>query len=149
MVAAMVEESITTIIREACAIAYRRREGRLEFGLLRIEGDSRWEFPFSPIRAGEEIVHAALRVARELAGFDCRAADNEPLGDFSFVRDGITHFVTALLVEVKGDHPEWPLMQTRRRAWFLPEETRARLRRKPMRLLASVAQRRLVGAEGE
>lgn len=141
------ESSVPRVIREACAVAYRRHEGRLEFGLLGIEGDSRWEFPFSPIQPGEEVIVAALRVARELAGFDCQPVGEQPLGDFSFVRDGITHFITALLVEVKRDDPAWPLVQARRRAWFLPEETRARLRRKPMRLLASVAHRRLTSGE--
>lgn len=143
------ESSDVNIIREACAIAFRRREGRFEFGLLGIEGDSRWEFPFSPIQPGEETVSAAIRIARELAGFKAEPAHQNPVGDFSFVRDGITHFITALLVEVTGDDPEWVRAQTRRRAWFLPEETQARLRRKPMRHLATLAHRHLASGETE
>ena len=135
------EQQNGRVVLEACAVNYRLRDGQVEFNLLLIEGDSRWEFPHGPILASEDAAAAAVRVARESAGLECRLANSEPLGEFRYTRDGQQHYVTALLVEVVGDDPQWMRMQPRRRRTFNSEEARVRLRRKPMRLFAAVARR--------
>lgn len=132
------------IVRESCGVAYRLSDSTVEFCLLLIPGDSRWEFPHGPIADEEQPGEAALRLVRELAGLECQMADTEPLGNFEFVSGGARRHVTAYLMNWLADVPRAP-NDLRRLQWFLPEEARARLRRKPMRLLATLAQRRLSG----
>ncbi len=131
------------IVREACAIAYRIVEGHFEFCLLLIPGDSRWEFPHGPIADGEHLADAALRLSQELMGLECALCGAEPIGSFEFVSGGSRRDITAFLLQCMADHPVSVAAGARRCQWFLPEEARARLRRKPMRLIATVAQRRL------
>jgi len=134
-------------ILEACAVVVRLRGDSAEFCLMAIPGDGRWEFPHAPLRDAEDPAVAAVRVAAELAGLNCRLFDPVPLGEFHFMSDGARRFVTAYLLSVAegGGNAAGPIAASRGPRWFLPEEARARLRRKPMRLIATVAQRRLIG----
>jgi 8-oxo-dGTP pyrophosphatase MutT (NUDIX family) len=131
------------IVREACAVAYRLVQGRVQFCLLLIPGDSRWEFPHGPIVDDEPPADTALRLSHELTGLECEFCGGEPIGSFEFVSGGLRRIVTAFLLKCVTDPPVSTADDARRRQWFLPEEARARLRRKPMRLIATVAQRRL------
>ena len=113
-----------------------------------IPGDSRWEFPHAPLRAGEEPSAAALRVLGEQTGLDARLFDPVPVGEFRYLSGSERRVVVAFLLECDEDRRTADARastETRRPQWFLPEEARARLRRKPMRLLATLAQRRLSG----
>lgn len=135
-------------IHETCAVAFRARGETHEFCLVVIPGDSRWEFPHAPLRAGEEPSAAALRVLGEQAGWDARLFDPVPVGEFRYLCGSERRVVTAFLLQCDDDRLAAAARaptESRRPQWFLPEEARARLRRKPMRLLATTAQRRLCG----
>ncbi len=99
-------------------------------------------------RAGEEPSAAALRVLGEQTGLDARLFDPVPVGEFRYLSGSERRVVVAFLLECDDDclaaHAR-PPTESRRPQWFLPEEASARLRRKPMRLLATIAQRRLGG----
>jgi 8-oxo-dGTP pyrophosphatase MutT (NUDIX family) len=129
------------VIRAACAVAYRLNKGQLEFCLLLVEGDSRWEFPHGPLQEAEEMSAAAVRLASDVGGLQCRLTHGDSLGEFRFGRDRVFHHVTAFLMQLVIEDEDWPGAINRKRRWFLPEEARARIRRKPMRYLAVLAQR--------
>jgi 8-oxo-dGTP pyrophosphatase MutT (NUDIX family) len=130
------------VISAICPITYRRRETQIEFCLLLITGDSRWEFPHRARADGETLAAAALRVAREALGIDCRV-DSEPLGEFKVRRPGLNYQVTAMLAEcVKED----AAADARPHRWFLCDEARVRIRRKPMRHCTLLAKRRIDAA---
>jgi 8-oxo-dGTP pyrophosphatase MutT (NUDIX family) len=132
------------IVPAVCPITYRLRESQLEFCLLLIEGDSRWEFPHAALGDGETPDAAAARIARESFGIRCRV-DGDPLGDFPIQRSGLYYRVTAMLAEcIKEDASAGA--DARPHRWFLPDEARVRIRRKPMRHCAFVAKRRIDSA---
>jgi hypothetical protein len=132
------------LISAVCPITYRRRETQIEFCLLLIAGDSRWEFPHSPLVDGETPAAAALRIAREALGIHCRI-EGDPLGEFPIRRPGLNYQVTAMLAEcVKEDAAL--AAEARPHRWFLCDEARVRIRRKPMRHCTLLAKRRIDAA---
>lgn len=130
------------VVPAACPIIYRVRETQIEFCLLLIEGDSRWEFPHGPIRAGEAADAAASRIVHQQFGFTCRI-NAESLGEFHIQRNGAVFEVTAVLAEFIDEGVARNGRSRRAHRWFLLDEARQRLRRKPMRHYADVAKRRV------
>jgi predicted NUDIX family NTP pyrophosphohydrolase len=130
------------IVQATCPIMYRMREKQIEFCLLLIDGDSRWEFPHGSIRAGEAAEVAASRIVHQQFGVNCRV-DAEPLGEFHIQRNDVVFEVTALLAECIDGGVSRHGRSRRVRRWFLLDEARQRLRRKPMRHCADVAKRRV------
>ena len=129
------------VISAICPITYRRRETQIEFCLLLITGDSRWEFPHGALDDGETHAAAALRIAREALGIHCRV-DGDPLGEFKIRYPGLNYHVTAMLAEcVKDDAAV--AAEARPHRWFLCDEARVRIRRKPMRHYTLLAKRRI------
>ena len=132
------------VISAVCPIAYRRRESQIEFCLLLITGDSRWEFPHGAQGDGETLASATLRIAREALGIHCRV-DVDPLGEFKIRYPGVNYQVTAMLTEcVKEDASV--AADARPHRWFLCDEARVRIRRKPMRHCTLLAKRRIDAA---
>ncbi|HEY2146478.1 MAG TPA: hypothetical protein VGH32_00985 [Pirellulales bacterium] len=126
-------------VRAVCPIAYRRRESQIEYCLMLIAGDSRWEFPHGELAEGEPLADAATRIARQSLGIRCRV-DDEPLAEFQILRDGASYQVTAMLTECVK---EVTAAATQVRRWFLHDEASVRIRRKPMRRCAFLAKRRI------
>ena len=120
---------------EACHVAYRIRNARIEF-LISREGSSRWEFPQAAIAKGENPAEAACRSVRELAGLSCRLADRKALDEFTARQQGQPVLVRAFLVLAEDTDAAHSQKRVR---WCLAEEARARIRRKPMRRLIDLA----------
>jgi ADP-ribose pyrophosphatase YjhB (NUDIX family) len=133
---------------EVCAVPYRVRDGRIEFCLVSPPGSSRWEFPQLRVVAREPIKRAAIRCAKEVAGVGCRHHGLVPLDSFSTNQERSVSKLTAFLVVARS---EKTLDADCRCRWCLPEEARARIRRKPMRRLIDLALRRIAeeAASGE
>jgi 8-oxo-dGTP pyrophosphatase MutT (NUDIX family) len=132
------------VISAVCPITYRRRETQIEFCVLLITGDSRWEFPHGALGDGEKLAAAALRIAREALGIHCRV-HGDPLGEFKIRQPGLNYQVTAMLAEcVKEDAAVAADVRSHR--WFLCDEARVRIRRKPMRHCTLLAKRRIDAA---
>jgi 8-oxo-dGTP pyrophosphatase MutT (NUDIX family) len=139
----MIEREVERkVISAVCPIIYRRKEARIEFCLLLIEGDSRWEFPHGALSDSEALVVAALRIAREALGLRCRV-DRDPLGEFQIQRPGLKYRVTAMLAECVKEDSAFASADARPHRWFLSDEARARIRRKPMRHCTLQAKRRI------
>ncbi len=124
---------------EACGVPFRLRDGRMEFCLVSIEADSRWEFPHCPLRQTDDPAQAALHCATQLAAITCRLVSDEPLGEFSTPRDDAILKTTGFLLEAAEAAKT---SSGRRVRWCFAEEARARIRRKPMRRFVDLALRR-------
>jgi hypothetical protein len=134
--------------REVCAVLYRIREQRVEFGLVSTEKTSRWEFPHAECAANQPLLDVARKCVLEQAGMTCResGSDSEPLDDVMATQDRQMVQLVAYLLEV--DDLE-STKSSRRTRWCFAEEARARIRRKPMRRLIDLALRRLVDQAGQ
>ena len=132
------------LISAVCPITYRRRESQIEFCVLLITGDSRWEFPHGTQDDGETLATAALRIAREALGIYCRV-DGDPLGEFKIRQPGLNYQVTAMLAECV-EEDAFVAADARPHRWFLCDEARVRIRRKPMRHCTLLAKRRIDAA---
>jgi hypothetical protein len=115
------------------------RNQRIEFCLVSAERTSRWEFPHIEIGAADLPLEAARRVAVEQTGLVCRISQSEPLDDVLATQDRRLVQLISFLLEVDEASSGGGLRRIR---WCLPEEARARIRRKPMRRLIDLALRR-------
>jgi hypothetical protein len=139
-VAIMAREIESVVNRQACGVPYRIRDDRVEFCLVSAQRSNRWEFPHTPIGADESPLEAACRCALEHIGLVCLSATQEPLDDVLATQNRQLVRLVAFQLEVS------PTKETdagHRIRWCLPEEARARIRRKPMRRLIDLALRRL------
>lgn len=106
--------------RQAAAVCYRVREGRIELLLVRMNGGG-WTFPKGGVEADEAPSRAAEREAAEEAG---AAGEVEPVAFTTYFhekrREGATEGleleVDAFLLEVTGTVP--PREQHRDPTWF-------------------------------
>lgn len=124
--------------QQVCAVTYRLRDKRMEFSLVATETNSRWEFPHAQLEADAVAIEAACRCAREQTGLVCKPALDEPLDDVLATQDRRLIRLIAFLVETGSATKK---EAERRIRWCLPEEARARIRRKPMRRLIDLALR--------
>jgi hypothetical protein len=101
-----------------------------------------WDFPQTLAPAeGDEQTSKLLEPCAE-AGVGGRV-DEVPLGQFEASRGDRTETVTAFLVEVTEGHDDDDDSRVPRRRWCRLEEAKLRIRRKPLRRLLDIAQRRL------
>jgi 8-oxo-dGTP pyrophosphatase MutT (NUDIX family) len=125
--------------QQVCAVPYRLNDERMEFCLVATETNSRWEFPHTELESDASALEAACRCAREQTGLVCKPAQQEPLDDVLATQDRQLVRLIAFLVETGSATKK---EADRRIRWCLPEEARARIRRKPMRRLIDLALRR-------
>jgi hypothetical protein len=139
----MTEDKEPTVVRLCYGIPYRRQEQFVEFCLFVFPHQRDWDFPqtLAPAEADEQTSH--LLVPCNEAGVGGRVHEI-PLGQFEASRGAVTEAVTAFLVEVtetpeaEDNDPARP-----RRRWCRLEEAKLRIRRKPLRRLLDIAQRRI------
>jgi hypothetical protein len=132
-----------TLVHFCYAIPYRRQRGNVEFCLFVFPGDRDWDFPHAvePDDSGEETAELLLTPCHK-AGLDGRI-DDVPLGQFEASRGDMVEMVTAYLVEAAPTDAPVNGSPRPRHRWCLLEEAKLRIRRKPLRHLLDVAQRRL------
>ncbi|HLF83989.1 MAG TPA: NUDIX hydrolase [Blastocatellia bacterium] len=59
----------------AGAVAFRKRDGRIEVALISVGADNRWQLPKGLVDKGESSEDAALREVREEAGINAEMID--------------------------------------------------------------------------
>jgi hypothetical protein len=135
-------EKEPTVVRMCYGIPYRRQEKVVEFCLFVFPHQRDWDFPqtLAPAEADEQT--SRLLVPCEEAGVGGRV-DEIPLGQFEASRGDVTEAVTAFLVEVTEADDDENDSRIPRRRWCRLEEAKLRIRRKPLRRLLDIAQRRL------
>jgi hypothetical protein len=135
-------EKEQVLVQLCYGIPYRRQRGGVEFCLFLFPDQRDWDFPQAIDSAGDEKARQLLAPCHE-AGFDGRL-DDVPLGQFEASRGDVVETITAFLVEVSRPHDGVNISRLPRHRWCLVEEAKLRIRRKPLRHLLDVAQRRLL-----
>jgi 8-oxo-dGTP pyrophosphatase MutT (NUDIX family) len=126
---------------QACAVAYRRVRGRVEFCLI-TTSQGRWNFPKGIVDPGETHDQAALKEAFEEAGLHGRIV-GEPLGTYPLAKFGRTFQVTALLMQVDQCDENWQEEHLRQRRWVTADEARQLLTQQHLHDLLDESLRRL------
>ena len=129
-------------MQQACALPYRRRDGKIEFCLITTRRTERWSFPKGSVERGESPSDAAVREALEEAGVE-GVVRGEPLGEFINTRYDPPRTVTAFLMEVSRVHEEWREDGQRQRCWCDADEALGQLEFEPLRQLVQRAVERL------
>jgi hypothetical protein len=130
------------LVQLCYGIPYRRQRGGVEFCLFLFPDQRDWDFPQTIDSDGDEKTRQLLAPCHEV-GFDGRL-DDVPLGQFEASRGDVVEAVTAFLVEVNRPRDGVNNSHLPRHRWCLVEEAKLRIRRKPLRHLLDVAQRRLL-----
>lgn len=107
----------------AAAVAFRRREGQLQFRLVRTQDGERWTFPNGPPHADELLPQAAAREAAEKAGVTGVVAER-PLTEYRHARRA-DDIAAAFLLAVQSTAPSAP--HGHNPTWFDLAATRAKL----------------------
>ncbi len=131
-----------TLVQLCYAIPYRRHRGNLEFCLFVFPNERDWDFPQAFDTAGDDEKSQLLLTSCVEAGIDGKL-DDIPLGQFEASRGDVVETVTAFLVEVSPSDGTVNGSHSPRHRWCLSEEAKLRIRRKPLRRLLDIAQRRL------
>ena len=98
----------------AQAAALPLREGRI--CMVTSRSGRRWVIPKGQIEVHQSPREAALTEAWEEAGLLGRVA-REPLGGFSYEKNGVLHEVSVYLMTVTTERTEWPEKSQRLREW--------------------------------
>ena len=126
---------------ESCVVPYRETARGIEFCLVHQGGIERWEFPKTATDSDGVSAEVLLDKAAGSAGLGGHLDGEEPLDAFVAARGNESRSVTAYLMRVTQVDDDWPADASHRRLWCLPEEARARLRRKPFRRFIDLALR--------
>lgn len=141
------ESGDTNPLRQASAIPFRVRDGRLEFCQITSIKRGHWGFPKGIIDPGETSEETALKEAEEEAGLSGRLV-GEPLGEYEYSKWASTLRVIVYLMEVTATADDWDEAELRTRAWRAPEEARAALARSELRSLLDAAIERIRSEAG-
>jgi hypothetical protein len=125
-------------------VPYRETERGIEFCLVSKASANRWEFPNAQTDGKSVQQELLLDQAADGAGLRGQLEAEDPFDGFVASRGNESRSVSAYLMRVTRSEDEWPKQDSQRRLWCLPEEARARLRRKPLRRFIDIALR-LVG----
>lgn len=118
------------VIRQVCAIPFRRHEGRFKFCLITSLKKKRWIFPKGIIDPGETYVESALKEAYEEAGLRGHILDQE-LGHFDDFKWNSQLKVKVVMMEVTQVETSWPESDQRRRRW-VSDDIAMEMLRKPV-----------------
>lgn len=106
----------TDSISQAATIAVS--DGRV--CLITARSSGRWVIPKGGIDPGRTPAEMATIEAWEEAGLVGELSD-DPVGEFSYRKNGRTHRVTVYLLVVTHVARDWPERSARRRRWFEPD----------------------------
>ena len=110
--------------RQAAALPYRRRQGKLEILLITSRETRRWIIPKGKIDPGMSRRQAAAQEALEEAGVIGEIADKS-LGSFVYAKRRATGLIEMIEADVfalavTGELSEWQESHQRERRWFVP-----------------------------
>lgn len=108
------------IIEQACAVAFRRKAGAVEFCLI-TSSAGRWKFPKGYVEEGETFVDAALKEAEEEAGIHGTII-GESLGCYEIEKKGRPCTVIAFLMKVTQCDKKWKESAKRKRRWVTVDD---------------------------
>ena len=114
-------------LRQAAALPFRLKKGRVEFCLVSVRRGASWTLPKGNIEPGEAGTGCAVREAFEEAGLEGRLLEPE-LCRYADRKGKRSVEVTVWLLDVETCWTKWPEKKTRTRRWVSP--------RKAIRLLA-------------
>lgn len=132
------------IIRQASAIPYRRRAGRLEFCLITSMSGKHWGFPKGIIDPGNSPTETALLEAAEEAGLSGQIV-GEPVGAYHYHKWGTELVVAVFLMEVSQTDDSWLEADQRQREWLDADHAVDRLDRLELQTMLHNALRQLNG----
>ncbi len=116
------------LIRQVCAIPYRRRGDQAEFCIITSLEKKHWIFPKGIIDPGETYVQTALKESLEEAGLRGSIV-GEPLGEYQDAKWGARLTVLVVLMEVSSCEQEWQESRVRQRRWVPRDEAQEMLSR--------------------
>ena len=117
-----------------CIVPVRLNGERIEFCLVARGNSSRWHFP--QLEAEQFELESPRQAWIEVMGFDGSYVSSKPLGVIAPSRTGEGDAMAAYLAVINAE----PLRGLySRKKWCLAEETRLRIRRKPVRRLVDLA----------
>jgi 8-oxo-dGTP pyrophosphatase MutT (NUDIX family) len=122
--------------RQAAALAWRTRGGRLEVLLVTSAQGDHWVVPKGNIEPGEPPWAAARREALEEAGLVGRAG-RAPLGSYRYTKRGLAREVDVFPLEVREVLDRWVERRLRRRKWVRLERAVERVREPGLKALLS------------
>jgi hypothetical protein len=140
------EQKIVAHVDEVCLVPYRLSSTGVEFCLISSIGENRWEFPKVGLEDQSASVSELLSQTAVANGIWGSIRSDEPLGDFHATRGAQSRTMTGFLMRVSACEDVWPRQTSHRRLWCLPEEARARIRRKPLRRFIDLALRQAESA---
>lgn len=117
---------------QAAVIPVRMRDGAIDVALITSIRKRRWIVPKGAARPGEALWDAAAREAEEEAGL-LGLVRSDPVGSYSFRRDGIRCEVMVYVMDVTRVATRWAEETQRERAWFALEEAVLKVRRRGLR----------------
>jgi len=129
-------------IGQACAVPYRRRNGRIELCVITSSSGTRWGFPKGIIEPGETPDQTALKEAWEEAGIG-GLIEGPPLGSYTYRKWGAVLEVTGLLMRVSSAEEDWPEADLRHRRWCAADEAASLIDRPDVRRLLCAAVERI------
>ncbi len=113
---------------QASAVPIRVGKSGIEFCLITTRKSQRWGFPKGGIQNHGTIPAAALAEAHEEAGLTGWIA-GEPLGQYTYKKNGKQWTVTAVLMVVDDCSKDWKESTERRRKWVSLKQARRLLDR--------------------
>lgn len=125
-------------LRQACAIPYRVRRGKLEFCLITTTRRGRWAFPKGIVDPGETPAQTALKEAHEEAGLR-GTIEGKRLGEYTYSKWRKQLVVRVFLMRVTRTERSWLEANLRQRCWCPVDEARQRIGRKKQRRLLEAA----------
>jgi hypothetical protein len=139
------EQKARVQLHESCVVPYRETERGIEFCLVSTSTTNRWEFPRAEASDGRPPAQQLLLdQAAQGAGLQGQLEADRPFDAFVASRGNESRNVSAYLMRVTRTEEVWSQQDSQRRLWCLPEEARARLRRKPLRRFIDQALRMVV-----
>ncbi len=135
------EQKVRVQLHESCVVPFRETERGIEFCLVSKASANRWEFPNAQTDGPSVRQELLLDQAAEGAGLRGELEADRPFDAFVASRGNESRNVSAYLMRVTRSDDVWPKQDSQRRLWCLPEEARARLRRKPLRRFIDLALR--------
>ncbi len=123
--------------RQAAAIPYRIRNGRLEVALVTTSGGKGWIVPKGWVDDGERPRQAAIREAEEEAGI-LGVLARKPLGRYRHVNGHGTCRVDVYLMRVTDVREQWLEDKVRQRRWMRIRDAAACLRKQLRQFVHSV-----------